>query len=186
MITLKESILKSKGEHMKDMPAAIKRTQLDMMGFPEFKDHDHGTWVWKCPEVFSKYNDKLNKIFGTNYNFIGIYWMDNLSLDDIKDESEIHIKLLTDKYNGDWPSDDRGEAVTVTNIIFRYRESMGGKWNSRIYQESLKDIYDLFVRFALNIDTMLDYILKEAKKLNFSHYQAIDIYDDLIKKFKNR
>jgi hypothetical protein len=49
---------------------------------------------------------------------------------------------------------------------------------------SLEDIYDLLVRFALNMDDMLDYLLKEAKKNNFSEYRDVDIYDNLIKKFK--
>ena len=185
MITLKESILKGASAHIKDMPTVIKKGQLEMMGFPKFKDHNHGTWTWICPEVFSKYNDKLNKVFGTNHNFIGIYWMDNMSLDDIKDDTDIHIKLLTDKFDGDWPSDDRGESVTLANITLRYRESMGGKWDSRIYNQSLEDIYDLLVRFALNMDKMLDDIIKAAKAVNFSHYKRIDIYDDLIKKYKN-
>lgn len=186
MITLKESLLDKTSKKIQNMPDTIKRAKLELYGFPKFEDHDHGEWVWKCPGVFSKYNDKLNKVFGTNYNFIGVYWMNNMSLDDINDETEIHIKFLTDEYNGGWPSDDRDESVTVTNIILRYRESMNDKWNDRIYEDSLKDIYDLLVRFALNMDEMLDYILKEAKKVNFSHYKAIDIYDDLIKKFKNR
>jgi hypothetical protein len=110
--------------------------------------------------------------------------MDNASLDHISDDTEIHIKLLTDKFDGDWPSDDRGESVTLANITLRYRESMGGKWDSRIYNQSLEDIYDLLVRFALNMDKMLDDIIKAAKTVNFSHYKRIDIYDDLIKKFK--
>lgn len=185
MITLKESILKGASAHIKDMPTVIKKGQLEMMGFPKFKDHKYGTWIWICPEVFSKYNKKLNKVFDTNHNFIGIYWMDNASLDHISDDTEIHIKLLTDKFDGDWPSDDRGESVTLANITLRYRESMGGKWDSRIYNQSLEDIYDLLVRFALNMDKMLDDIIKAAKTVNFSHYKRIDIYDDLIKKYKN-
>lgn len=186
MITLKESLLDKTSKKIQNMPDTIKKAKLELYGFPKFDDHDHGTWMWKCPDVFSKYNDKLNKVFGTNHNFIGVYWMDNMSLDDIKDETEIHIKFLTDEYNGGWPSDSRGEAVTLCNIKMPYKESMNGNWDERVYKDSLKDIYDLLVRFALNMDAMLDYILKEAKKINFSHYQDIDIYDDLIKKFKNR
>ena len=184
MITLKESILKGAAAHIKDMPTVIKKGQLEMMGFPKFQDHDHGTWTWICPEVFSKYNDKLNKVFGTNHNFIGIYWMDNMSLND---DTDIHIKILTDKYHSGraWPNDDRGESVTIANITLRYKESMNGKWDERIYQDSLKDIYDLLVRFALNMDKMLDDIIKAAKTVNFSERKQVDIYDDLIKKYKN-
>jgi hypothetical protein len=186
MITLKESLLDKTNNKLKTIPTTIKRAQLEAYGFPKFEDHNHGTWTWICPEVFSKYNDKLNKVFGTNHNFIGIYWMDNMSLDDIEDDTEIHIKLLTDKYHSgrDWPSDDRGESVTIANITLRYRESMDGKWDNRIYHDSLKDIYDLLVRFALNMDKMLDDIIKAAKTVDFSHYKRIDIYDDLIKQYK--
>lgn len=186
MITLKESLLDKTNSKIKNMPDTIKRAQLEAYGFPKFKDHDHGTWIWICPELFSKYNDKLNKAFGTNHKFIGVYWMDNMSLDYINDETEIHIKMLTDEYPGrDWPSDDRGESVSLANIILRYRESMGGKWVSKIYNQSLEDIYDLFLRFALNMDKMLDDIIKAAKTVNFSHYKRVDIYDDIIKKYKN-
>jgi hypothetical protein len=181
MITLKESLLDKTSKKLKGMPDTIKRAQLEVYGFPKFDDHDHGTWVWICPEVFSKYNDKLNKAFGTNHNFKGIYWMDNVSLDGIEDETSIHIKFLTDGYEGGWPGKN---SVTLMNIKLPYRESMNGIWNERIYHMSLEDIYDLLVRFALNMDDMLEYLLKEAKKNNFSEYRDVDIYDNLIKKFK--
>ena len=113
--------------------------------------------------------------------------MDNPSLDDIEDETEIHIKMLTDSYPGkDWPSDNKGESVTLINIKLPYRESMGGKWDRRIYQQSLKDIYDLFVKFALCMDDMLNDMIKAAKTVNFSDHKRVDVYDDLIKKYKNR
>ena len=187
MITLKESLLDKTNKKIKNMPDTIKRAQLEAYGFPKFNDHDHGTWIWMAPEVFSKYNQKLNNVLGTNYNFAGIYWMDNPSLDDIEDETEIHIKMLTDSYPGkDWPSDNKGESVTLINIKLPYRESMGGKWDRRIYQQSLKDIYDLFVKFALCMDDMLNDMIKAAKTVNFSDHKRVDVYDDLIKKYKNR
>jgi hypothetical protein len=107
--------------------------------------------------------------------------MDNVSLDGIEDETSIHIKFLTDGYEGGWPGKN---SVTLMNIKLPYRESMNGIWKARIYYMSLEDIYDLLVRFALNMDDMLDYLLKEAKKNNFSEYRDVDIYDNLIKKFK--
>ena len=181
MITLKESLLDKTSKKIKGMSDAIKRTQLELYKFPDFEDHDHGAWVWICPEVFSKYNDKLNKTFGVNHNFIGIYWMDNPNLVGIEDETSIHIVLLTDEYNGGYP---RKTGVTLMNIKLPYRESLNGVWNERIHNMALKDIYDLLVRFALNVDDMLDYLLKEAKKNNLSNYKKVDIYNDLIKKFK--
>jgi hypothetical protein len=181
MITLKESLLDKTSKKIKGMPDTIKRAQLELYGFPKFEDNDHGTWIWVCPEVFSKYNDKLNKEFGTNHNFIGVYWMDNPQLGVFPDETSIHIKFLTDGYEGGWPGKN---SVTLMNIKLPYRESMKGIWNERIYDMSLKDIYDLLIRFALNMDDMLDYLLKEAKKNNFSDYKKVDIYNDLIKKFK--
>lgn len=181
MITLKESLLDKTNKKIKGMPDTIKRAQLELYGFPKFEDNDHGTWIWVCPEVFSKYNDKLNNAFGMNHNFIGIYWMDNPHLGGIEDETSIYIMFLTDEYKGGYPYKT---GVTLMNLKLPYRESMNGLWNERIYDMSLKDIYDLLVRFALNMDDMLDYLLKEAKKNNFSDYKKVYIYNDLIKKFK--
>ena len=183
MITLKESLLDKTSRKIKNMPDTIKRAQLEVYGFPKFEDNDEGAWVWNCPEYFSEISSELNKVLGTNHNYTGVYVMNDegFDADNIDEQTVIHIKLLTDKYTAGWPNERNGESVSLINIRLPYKESMGGGWSNKVFQQALKDIYDLFLRFALNVVDMVKDMVKAKKTSDYAEYGLADIYDNLIK-----